>query len=623
MRLLSILLVVLAFFTAGWSDAGAQTEDAKGQQTILIADVAVFDGSQMLEPRNVLIVGGKIADITYMGSPPDGADIVDGKGKTLLPGLIDSHVHAYTGGDDALLYGVTTQVDMFSPPPATAAIRSAMKGGGNYESADILTAGHLATVPDGHGTQFGVNVPTITTPDAADQWVADRLAEGSDFIKIVIEPGSSFGRPLPTLDGPTVKAIVEAAHKRNVLAVAHAQDMASAILAIESGVDGLVHLFTDAQGGATFADLAKKAGIFVTPTHVVMEGFFGRAGSAAMIANSEFGNLLAENNRNSLSTTFGGDRSARLDAIMAGNVAALRDAGVPILAGSDAANPGVWYGLSMHRELELLVNDGLTPLEALIAATSAPAKAYGFDDRGFIANGMTADLLLVEGDPSADITATRNIVEIWKSGRAVSPLRDARLARLSESSESKGPNNGLKLPDDGVIARFTEQSGSANITSPFGAGWSVSTDAIIGGQSTANLALGVPGPDDQASLDIDGNVAKGAFGQWAGIAFAPGLQPFAPADLSSARAISFQVKGVGSGFALIVFHEKGGQQPLFKPFDVGSEWGEVQIDFADVDGFEPSGTTLFVIAAVEPGAHQWSLANIKLVANNDGRAGLD
>jgi imidazolonepropionase-like amidohydrolase len=104
----------------------------------------------------------------------------------------------------------------------------------------------------------------------------------------------------------------------------------------------------------------------------------------------------------------------------------LHDAGVPILAGSDAPAPGSTNGVSLHGELELLVKGGLSPSEALAAATSVPARTFRLTDRGRIVPGLRADLLLVRGDPTRDITATRDIVEVWKAGVAVSaaPPRD-------------------------------------------------------------------------------------------------------------------------------------------------------------------------------------------------------
>jgi len=97
-------------------------------------------------------------------------------------------------------------------------------------------------------------------------------------------------------------------------------------------------------------------------------------------------------------------------------IGALHRVGVPILAGTDVPAPGTAHGLSVHRELELLVRSGLTPVEALASATFEPARAFGFYDRGRIAEGLRADLVLVNGDPTVDITATRDIVGVWKLG---------------------------------------------------------------------------------------------------------------------------------------------------------------------------------------------------------------
>ena len=94
----------------------------------------------------------------------------------------------------------------------------------------------------------------------------------------------------------------------------------------------------------------------------------------------------------------------------------LAAAGVPLLAGTDAPAPGLTYGASLHRELEHLVNAGLTPAAALAAATSASAKAFRLSDRGRVTPGMRADLLLVDGDPTKQIRDTRNIVAVWKRG---------------------------------------------------------------------------------------------------------------------------------------------------------------------------------------------------------------
>lgn len=576
----------------------------------LIQNVAVFDGAKRLPPRAVLLSGGKIADPDFKGRPPAGTKIVDGRGKTLLPGLIDSHVHAFQDQDVPLLFGVTTQLDMFSPTAATSEVRARMKAGTNAATADIVTAGILATVPGGHGTQFGLPVPTLTTPAEADAWVAARIAEGSDFIKIVDEDGS-VARPLPTLDAATVRALVVAAHKRGKLAVVHVQKLRDALEAVDAGADGMVHLYFDKEGGDDFARRAKAAGVFIVPTYAVFEGFHGRAGGAPLLDRPGLAGLLSKVAADNVRQSFGADRSANLDATMAANVKGLLKAGVPILAGTDAGNPGTAYGLSMHRELELLVKAGLTPAQALTAATATPARAFRLADRGRIAKGLKADLLLVDGDPTVDIAATQAIAEIWKDGETVSPLRAARRAMLAVT----GPNGAsVALPADGRIGLFSAADGKPVLASPFGLGWAASTDSIAGGKSTVALSIGNAAPGGQLALVMTGEVSPAFFAPWAGVAFNPAPQPFSPADLSAVKGVRFQVRGEGKSFVVMGFSTLGGQAPSVAPITVGAGWNEVTVRFADLKGFDPANATLLLIGAnMAPGPFRLEIADVRLI----------
>lgn len=118
-------------------------------QPILIRDVRVFDGQAVHENRSVLIDGNRILEDDFRGTPPADARIVEGAGRTLLPGLIDAHVHAYAGLDDALLFGVTTVLDMFTDLAMTAAARARTRANDNPGEADLRSAGFLATAPGG------------------------------------------------------------------------------------------------------------------------------------------------------------------------------------------------------------------------------------------------------------------------------------------------------------------------------------------------------------------------------------------------------------------------------------------------------------------------------------------
>src|SRR5262249_13820441 len=153
---------------------------------------------------------------------PAGATIVDGTGKTLLPGLIDAHTHAWGDAlERALAFGVTTELDMFTDTEFAARMRREQAEGDASARADLFSAGTLATAPGGHGTEFGFRIPTLTGPAEAAAFVDARVAEGSDYIKIVKDDGSSYGLTFPTLDAPTIAALAAAAHARGKLAVAH------------------------------------------------------------------------------------------------------------------------------------------------------------------------------------------------------------------------------------------------------------------------------------------------------------------------------------------------------------------------------------------------------------------
>lgn len=579
------------------------------QSATLIKDVSVFDGEKAAGNASVLIVGDKIANANFKGKAPKDAIVIDGQGKMLIPGLIDAHIHAIQGLDTALLFGVTTQLDMFMPPEVNVEARAKTKAGGNTDIADLYSAGWLATVPSGHGTQFGAPVPTLTTAAEADAWVAARVAEGSDYIKIVNEAGETSGRPLPTLDAATTSALIAAAKKRGKQAVVHIQTRALAENALNSGANGLVHIFFDKPGDDSFAKLAKDKGVFITPTLTVFEGYAGRPGTAGLLEVAAFKGLLSQSAVESIKIQFGKDRTASIDANVKATLTSLARAGVPILAGTDAGNPATWYGISMHRELELLVKAGLTPVQALTAATSTPAKAYGLADRGRIAKGMKADLLLIEGDATKDILQTRNLVEVWKNGVPTTKLREAR--RASVVAEATAAASQVTLPADGRVLTLSNAGGKVTMTAPVGV-WTETTDAIMGGKSSVKLEQTGVAPNGQPALVITGDVKQGAFGQWSGVSYMP-TPSFSPADLSAANTLKFYARGEGAAFGLMGFSKAGGQMPAMAPIKVGAEWSEVAVPFSAMRGFDAKGTMMLAITSLQPGSYRLEIADVRLV----------
>lgn len=392
-----------------------------------IRDVRVFNGALVLESQTVVVDRGTIVAMGREVPVPANAELIDGSDHMLLPGLIDAHAHAIFAADlrQALVFGVTTELDMFTSHEQAASIRRAQAEGGGLDMADLLSAGTLITAPGGHGTQYGLPIPTIHGAEEAGAFVEARIAEGSDYIKIVYDDRGPAAEPYPSLDRATLEAVIEAAHERGKLAVVHATRRRAAREAVAAGVDGLVHLFADSMPDPEFGRFVAEHGAFVIPTLTVLESASGVPSGASLIEDSWLSPYLGADDRQNLGRAF--PWSASYEAATAA-LRQLDGAGVAILAGSDAPNPGTAHGVSIHRELELLVEAGLSPLEALTAATSTPARAFGLADRGWIAPGKRADLILIKGDPAEEITHTRRIVRVWKLGVEVD--REAYRRRL-------------------------------------------------------------------------------------------------------------------------------------------------------------------------------------------------
>ncbi|WP_405020810.1 amidohydrolase family protein [Kitasatospora sp. NBC_00070] len=397
----------------------------------LIRNVAVFDGTALHAPRDVLIDGSVIAAVGLALGTPAGATVVDGRGRTLLPGLIDAHTH--TGDTEqlrrALLFGITTELDMGGTPSVARAVREAARERDDLADLRIATTG--ATAPGGHPSQLvelGLMepFPTLAGPEDADAFVAARVADGADHLKIFIEDGTAIGTPMPVMSPETIRALVRAAHERGLRTAAHTLTRRSARLAIDCGVDGLAHAPADGPSDDALVEDAAARGVFVIPTLASLTGMTDNPAEYALIDDPRLRpyadpRWLKEIERMRADGP-GGVRvgPVSVDARYAADVALrMFRAGVPLLVGTDGTGGEghpTTHGISYHGELALLVAAGLTPAQALTAATAAPADAFGLHDRGRIAAGLRADLLLVEGNPLTDITAVRDVAGLWRRG---------------------------------------------------------------------------------------------------------------------------------------------------------------------------------------------------------------
>ncbi len=263
-------------------------------------------------------------------------------------------------------------------------------------------------------------MPFSTTPEQAVAFIPQLMERGSDYIKFVVEDGSVEGHPgLPMLDQATLHAGVVEAKKHGMLTVAHALTVDATRMAIEAGIDGLVHLFMDGPHTKEIIDEIRESGVFVVPCVVLNASMMGITGNQ-LADDPRVASRLDDAWTATLRSSFNHYPQGELTHVL-GSVQALRDAGVDILVGTDVSMPmpflgGLAHGASVHHELQYLVQAGLTPAEALHSATSATARRFGLTDRGRIAAGLRADLLLVDGDPTTNISNTLNTRAIWRRG---------------------------------------------------------------------------------------------------------------------------------------------------------------------------------------------------------------
>ncbi|MDN8622665.1 amidohydrolase family protein [Corynebacterium sanguinis] len=361
-----------------------------------ITNTRVFDGHSLSAPTTVVIQpDGRIGD----GSADAvvGATVVNAEGTVLLPGLIDCHIHLK--GRESLetlaTYGVTTGLDMATWPASQFQSLRGLRG-----VADFRTAGMAATSQGSTHSRIPTypDVALVDSPDKAERFVEVQVADGVDYIKIIAD------LPGPTQD--VLDALVAAAHARGLKVIAHAALYEAVRMSLAAGADIITHAPLDrALDDATAETMLAQGTVFI-PTLTMMEGIAANLTAAGVPGVSY--------------------------APAHESTRAMHAAGVPVLAGTDAGADAYMhdedayigsftralptYGESMHDELALLVDAGLSTAEALRAATSTAAHAFSLDDRGAITPGLRADLVLVDGDPLTDIAAARRVLRVWCGG---------------------------------------------------------------------------------------------------------------------------------------------------------------------------------------------------------------
>jgi len=357
------------------------------QNEFIIKDVKLFDGENTIDKTSVWVKDKLIIQVSDNIQISEDIEAIDGKNKTLIPALSNAHVHAWSSAslNQAAKAGVLNVMDMHGIETFQQNMRN-LKDSTNY--ARYYVAGFAATVPNGHGTQFGFAVPTLVKPESAKKFINNRKKSNVDYIKIIVEPS------METLSIETTAELIKEAHIHNLKAVVHVSRLEDAIEVIKKNADGLVHLWWDKViSQEKLKQLKHNHDFFVIPTLLTTLRAFNNLGEKLQNQLTE-DQLLKE-------------------------IKKLHDIGIPILAGTDPPNFNINYGTDLYEELFLFKKAGLSNEEILKSATINVARAFDLERTGLIKSGYVADIILVNGDPINNLEDLKNIDMVWKAGNQV------------------------------------------------------------------------------------------------------------------------------------------------------------------------------------------------------------
>ena len=401
---------------------------------LIIGDGRVIDDGAVLVEGDVITRVGRRGEITS----PRNATRIDVGGKTIMPGIVLAHGHlGYLRGTTFarenytrenlidhltryLYYGVVAMMSTGTDPgDLPFELRN-----GKHPGALFRTAGRGLAAPEASTGNLAMrSVPYgVTTEEDARKDVRELAAKKPDFVKIWVDDRNGT---VKKLSPPLYRAIIDEAHKHGLRVIAHVYYLADARDLVDAGVDGFLHLVRDEEMDDALARAMKAKHVFVTPNLSTSEaGTYTNTPAwldDPLLAESASPDMIRK-----VADTYGARAGGPARPAAAASyrkqqrsVARLNAAGVTIALGDDTGIENTFYGYGEHHELELMVAAGMSPMQAIVAATKTPAELLRLNQLGTIARGKSADLIVLDANPLDDIRNTKRISRVYQRGALV------------------------------------------------------------------------------------------------------------------------------------------------------------------------------------------------------------
>ena len=581
-------------------------------QSLLIQNATLIDGTGA-PPRqaDVLVSNGRIVAVGP-NLPAPNSTRLDARGKTLLPGLFDLHTHVQAAtvsgsGQDwgknlkaYLLSGVTTVADFGTYGETFSTVRR-LTASGAWPAPRLHLASRITT-PGGHGLEIGrgeIFTQEVLTPREGRAAVRRLLPYRPDVIK-VFSDGWRYGSSadLTSMEEGTLRAIVEEAHKANLPVLTHTVTVDKGKIAAAAGVDAIMHGMQDKPFDDELLALMKAGRTAYGPTAAVYEP---RTPALDDLLAKVLDTVSLQVFRTRPAFAPPSALRVRKYEVLKRNSKALFDAGIPLVTGTDAGIANTHHGWATLREITLLADAGVPPLEAIKAATLNAARVLRVDkDRGSIEPGKLADLVLIDGAPHANIQDIQKVHRVWLNGV------EQNLPQLAAALAAPGPTPLAPIPAPALLDDFERVDGRSRLDTRW-------INTYEGGADLSRaLFQRAPRAPGNFALAIQAQMSESSKPR---VHLTLPLRPggIEPMDLAGWKTLEFEARGDSLAYNLSLAR-RAKADPVTTPFTPGAGWKRFRIPLAELGCPCADATAVTFVISRPAGVRTWlEIDNIKLV----------